>query len=99
MKLQMHSIRFDADQKLLDFIQKKVDKLEKFYDRVIDGEVYLKLENDDINGNKIVEIKLNSPGNQFFVKEQARTFEAGTDIAVEALKRQIKKHKEKIYAH
>ena len=99
MKLQMHSIHFDADVKLLDFIQKKVDKLETFYDRIIDGEVFLRVEKDDNNENKVVEIKLNGPKNQFFSKERAKSFEAGTDAAVEALRRQLKKHKEKIMAH
>lgn len=98
MKLQMHSIRFDADQKLLDFIQKKADKLETFYDRIIDGEVFLRLEKDNSQENKIVEIKINLPGNQLFAKEKSRTFEAATDLAIEALRRQIKKHKEKLVA-
>ena len=44
MKLQMHSIHFDADQKLIDFIQKKADKLDTFYDRIIDGEVFMRLK-------------------------------------------------------
>ncbi|MEP1095301.1 MAG: ribosome-associated translation inhibitor RaiA [Cyclobacteriaceae bacterium] len=99
MKLQMHSIHFDADHKLLDFIQRKVDKLETYYDRVIDGEVFLRVENDGNRENKIVEIKLNSPGNQFFAKEQSKSFEAGVDDAVEGLRRQLKKHKEKLLAH
>lgn len=99
MKLQMHSIHFDADSTLLDFIQRKVDKLETYYDRVIDGEVFLRVENDGQQENKMVEIKLNSPGNQFFAKEHSKSFEAGTDAAVEALRRQLKKHKEKLHAH
>lgn len=99
MKLQMHSIHFDADHKLLDFIQRKVDKLETYYDRIIDGEVFLRVEKDENHENKVVEIKLNSPGNQFFAKEQSKSFEAGTDAAVEGLRRQLKKHKEKLIAH
>lgn len=99
MKLQMHSIHFDADQKLLTFIQSKLDKLETYFDRIIDGEVFLRLESDDSGENKIVEIKLNSPGQQFFSKEKARSFEAATDQAVEGLRRQVKKHKEKLTAH
>lgn len=95
MKLQMHSIKFDADQKLIDFIQKRVDKLETFYDRIVDGEVFLRLEKDDSRENKIVEIKLNIPGDQLFAKNKSRSFEAATDDAVEALRRQIKKVKEK----
>jgi len=98
MKLQMHSIHFDADPKLLDFIQKKVDKLETFYDRMVDGEVFLRVNNDGID-NKTIEIKLNMPGNQIFAKEDAKTFEVATDMATEALRRQIRKYKDKVTAH
>lgn len=90
----MHSIHFDADIKLLDFIQKKTDKLNTFYDRIIDGEVFMRLEKNDVE-NKVVEIKLNIPGSQLFAKEQSKSFEAATDLAVEALRRQLKKFKEK----
>lgn len=96
MKLQMHAVHFDADPRLVDFIQKKASKLETFYDRIIDGEVFLKQENGGATDNKVVEIRLNIPGNQLFVKEQAESFEAATDSAVSALKKQIKKHKEKL---
>jgi putative sigma-54 modulation protein len=96
MKLQMHSIHFDADAKLLEFIQRKADKLETFYDRITSGEVFLKLNKDSENHeNKVVEIKVNIPGGQLFAKEKGVTFEAATDVAVEALKAQIKKYKEK----
>ena len=95
----MHSIHFDADQKLVDFIQKKVDKLETFYDRIIDGEVILKVEKEDSRDNKIVEIKLNLPGSQLFAKDNSKSFEAGVDTAVEALRRQLKKKKEKMATH
>jgi putative sigma-54 modulation protein len=94
MKLQVHSIHFDADSKLVDFIQKKVDKLETFYDRVVDGEVFLRLNNEGVD-NKTVEIKVRVPGTQLFAKEHARSFEAATDLATEALRNQIRKFKEK----
>jgi len=96
MKLQMHSIHFDADRKLIDFIQRKADKLDTFYDQIIDGEVFMRLDNNERNENKIVEIKMNVPGKQFFAKNQADSFEAATDEAVEGLRRQIKKYKEKV---
>ena len=99
MKLQMHSIRFDADQKLIDFVQKKADKLDRFFERIIDGEVFMRLDKDNNMENKIIEIKLNIPKNQLFAKERGKTFEAATDQAVEALKKQILKHKEKIMSH
>ena len=98
MKLQMHSIHFDADQKLLDFIQKRADKLETYYDRIVGGEVFLRLENSDNKDNKVVEIKLGIPGATLFAKEQKNSFESAADSAVESLRRQIKKHKEKLYA-
>lgn len=98
MKLQIHSIHFDADQKLIDFIQKKADKLETFYDRIVDGEVFLRLNNAGIE-NKTVEIKINIPGSQLFAKEEAKSFEEATDLATEALRRQLRKIKLKQMAH
>jgi putative sigma-54 modulation protein len=95
MKLKVQSIHFDADRKLVDFIQRKVDKLETFFDRMVDGEVFLRLNNEGVE-NKTVEIKLNLPGNQLFATEKARSFEAATDQATEALKNQLKKFKAKV---
>ena len=99
MKLQIHSIHFDADQKLIDYIEKKTNKLHTFYDRITDGEVFLRLEKGESAENKIVEIKLNVPGGEVFVREKSRTFEAATDTGVDALEKQLKKHKEKALAH
>ena len=99
MKLQMHSIHFDADQKLVNFIQKKTDKLETFYDRIIDGEVFMRLDKGEARDNKVIEIKVNIPGSQLFAKEQSSSFEAAADEAVEALRRQLRKHKTKRSSH
>lgn len=100
MILRIHSVHFDADQKLLDYVQKKVDKLETFYDRIIDGEVIMRLEKSQLNkkeifGNKSVELKVNIPGQQLFMKESSNTFEAATDQVLERMSRQLKKRKEK----
>ncbi|MCU0341097.1 MAG: HPF/RaiA family ribosome-associated protein [Spirosomaceae bacterium] len=97
MRLQMHSIHFDADAKLLGFIQKKLEKLETFYDRITGGEVYLRLdksENSKVQ-NKVLEIKIKVPNAELFVKEKGKTFEEATDVALDALKIQIKKYKAK----
>ncbi|MGB4776164.1 MAG: ribosome-associated translation inhibitor RaiA [Daejeonella sp.] len=99
MKIRVQSIHFTADAKLLDFIQKKADKLDQFFDQIIGGEIYLKLENTEDVANKITEIKLIIPGNDLFAKEQCKTFEEATDKAVESLRRQIEKHKEKGRSH
>lgn len=95
MKLQMSALKFDADIKLLDFIQKKANKLDLFHDRIIDGEVYLRLNKDKEKRNKVVEMKLNVPGHTLFAKQHAPSFEEATDSAVEALRRQLKKVKAK----
>ena len=95
MKITVQSIRFTADKKLLSFIQKKADKLDTFYDHIINGEVYLKLENVEDEQNKITEIKLMLPGTQLFAKCQCKSFEEATDQAIESLRKQIEKHKQK----
>jgi putative sigma-54 modulation protein len=99
MKLQVHSIHFDADKKLLAFIQQKLNKLDQFYDRITAGEVFLRLNKDKDKENKVLEIKINLPGTSLFVKQQGRTFEEATDIAIDALKIQLKKFKDKIQEH
>lgn len=97
MKLQVHSIHFDADKKLLDFIQAKLNKLDQFYDRITGGEVFLRLSKGDSSKvhNKVIEIKLNVPGSSMFVKEEGSSFEEVTDLALDAMKAQLKKFKEK----
>ncbi len=96
MKIKIQSIHFDADSKLLDFVQQKVDKLVHFYQDIMSGEVFLKLDHDSRHENKITEIKIKTPGKVLFAKEQCSTFEEATDNAVDAMRRQIKKHKAKI---
>lgn len=96
MRIKVQSIHFDADQKLLGFIQEKVDKLIHFYEDIIDGEVFLRLDKSSNAENKITEIKINTPGKVLFAKEQCRTFEEATDTAFDALRKQITKHKEKM---
>lgn len=98
MKIRVQSIHFNADKKLLDFIQRKVDKLDQYFDQIISGEVYLKLENVEDEANKISEIKLIVPGMTLFAKEQCKTFEEATDLSIESLRKQITKHKDKTRA-
>lgn len=95
MKITVQSIHFTADKKLLAFIQKKADKLDQIFDQIISAEVYLKLEKTEDEQNKITEIKLILPGNQLFAKEQCKSFEEATDLAIESLRRQVDKHKAK----
>ena len=95
MDLQVHSVHFDADRKLIDFINKKIGKLELYFDHIINGEVFLRLGNPSDRENKVAEIKLSIPCKDLFAKKQCKSFEEGIDLACEALRKQVTKHKEK----
>ena len=95
MGVKVQSIHFDADKKLVSFIEERVQKLNQFFDNIVDTEVFLRIDNADNRENKVAEIKLAIPGKDLFAKKQCKSFEEATDEAVEALRRQIIKHKEK----
>ena len=95
MKVQTKAIHFSADQKLLFLIQKKLQKLEQFFDRILAADVVLKLENSGKIKDKVLEIKLKVPGSIIITKETQKTFEAAIDQALAVLKRQLIKYKEK----
>jgi len=95
MNIQIHSLRFDADQKLIDFVHQKLGKLTQFGEDIVNAEVYLRLDKDQERENKISEIKLDLSGGPLFAKKQSKTFEEATDEAIDALKKQITKHKQK----
>ena len=94
MDIKIHSIHFDADKKLIDFVNKKVGKLDQFYDNIIGAEVFLRYEKDQ-TPNKIAEIKLQIPGSDLFAKKPSETFEEATDLAMDALRKQLTKKKAK----
>ena len=96
MNIKIQSVRFDADQKLLDFIDEKVNKLNQFDDKIIGAEVFLRLDKSENLENKVAEIRINVSGTDLFAKKQSKTFEQSTDIAVEALRKQLLKHKQTI---
>jgi putative sigma-54 modulation protein len=96
MKITINAIKFDADRKLITFVQDKVKKLPKFFDDIIAVEVFLKLEKTQDMDNKTVEIKIEIPGNSLFSRKQSKTFEESTDLAIDTLKLQLIKHKEKM---
>ncbi len=96
MKVFIQSVNFNADASLLKYIETKVGSLSKFHDKIIDAEVFLKVQNTSGKENKISEIKMNIPGNELMVKKETKSFEEGINVCVESLKRQLKKSKEKL---
>jgi putative sigma-54 modulation protein len=97
MNVNVQSIKFDADKKLIEFIEKKISKLEKFFDGIVGADVYLRLDNQPIE-NKKVEIRLKIPGYDVFAEREAKSFEESTDLCIDALKTQLTKAKEKLRA-
>jgi len=95
MKINVQSVNFTADQKLVNFIQGKLNKLESHYDQVIFADIYLKTENTSAKENKISEIMLSIPGEGIICKKKARRFEVGVDECVSSLERQLQKRKKK----
>ena len=96
MNIQIHSLKFDADKKLLDFVTQKLNKLSLVSDDIVSAEVVMKLDHDETRENKITEIKIEYPRGPLFARKQSKTFEEATDLVVAALKRQIVKQKSKL---
>ncbi|HNW90768.1 MAG TPA: ribosome-associated translation inhibitor RaiA [Bacteroidales bacterium] len=96
MKVNITSLHFKTDKKLEGYILEKVEKLSGLFDGLLSSEVTLRLEKNESDKNKVAEIRLFIPGNDLIAKKQSNTFEQATDTAVEALRKQLVKHKEKI---
>jgi putative sigma-54 modulation protein len=93
MDLQVNSVHFDADQELVHFINGKVHKLETYFDNIIAGQVFLRIDKSSNSTDKVAEIKLSIPGKELFAKKQCKSFEEATDLACAALRKQVKRHK------
>ncbi|MCO5260256.1 MAG: ribosome-associated translation inhibitor RaiA [Crocinitomicaceae bacterium] len=94
MDIKVNSVNFTADKKLVSFVNEKVKKLQLFFDNITASEVFLKLDKDQEKENKQAVIKILLPGKELLAKKQCKSFEEAIDLAVEALRKQVKKHKE-----
>lgn len=96
MRVQTRAIHFKADQKLLEFIERKLAKLEQFFSKIIEADVFLQLENNSGKiKEKVTEIRLKVPGNTLIVKNSGKSFEEAFDQAVTVMKRNLKRYKQK----
>lgn len=93
--MQIQSVKFDADKRLVEFVNAKMTKLDRFAERSTGAEVILKLDKDHEKGNKIATITLRMPGEDLVASHQARSFEEAVDEAIDALKHQLDKFKAK----
>lgn len=98
MNITIETVHFDASERLEEFIQQKVGKLDQFSDEIINAEVTLKVDKAESLENKFAEIELDIPGSNLFAKKQSKTFEESIDATCEALRKQLIKRKEKLKA-
>ena len=96
MKVNIQAVNFNIDKKLVNFIEEQVVKLEKYYDKIISADVFLKVEQTSEKENKLVELNIHVPGDSFIVKKTCKTFEEAVDSACESQERLLKKRKEKL---
>ena len=96
MKVNINAVHFKTDQKLEYFIQERVDRLTNYYDGILGSDVHLKIDNNGNPENKIAEIRVMIKGYDLYAKKQCKSFEEATDTAVDALRKQLKKHKDKL---
>lgn len=98
MKISVQSVNFNISKDLVNYIEKKVNNLEKFHDHIIGAEVYLKVQSTSDKENKMVDIKMNLPGVDIVAKKQSKSFEEAVSLGVDSVKRQLVKRKEKLRA-
>jgi putative sigma-54 modulation protein len=99
MNIKIQSVRFNADQKLIDHVSRKVEKLKTYHDKIIQVDVFLKLDNVvHTIKDKIAEIRVSIPRHEFFVKSSSKSFEESFENALLSISNQIKRKKEKLAA-
>ncbi|SKA17313.1 ribosome hibernation-promoting factor, HPF/YfiA family [Sediminibacterium ginsengisoli] len=99
MNVNIQTVHFDADEKLVEYVSRKLAKLQTFHDRILKVDVFLKLDNVvHTIKDKIAEIRVHVPKHDFFVKASSKSFEESFDCAMESIVSQIKRKKEKLAA-
>ncbi|MBQ2394840.1 MAG: ribosome-associated translation inhibitor RaiA [Alistipes sp.] len=93
MNVNIQTVKFDADKRLVEFVEHKLAKMDRFAERSTGADVVLKLDKDFDKGNKVATITLHMPGNDLISEQRAKSFEEAIDLAIDALKRQNEKLK------
>ncbi len=96
MDVKIQTVHFESDEKLLDFVRRKIEKLDTYHDRITKVDVFLKLDNIvHTLKDKVVELRVHVPKKDFFVKASSKSFEESFDNAYLSLINQLKRQKEK----
>ena len=95
MEIMVNAVKFKADEKLVEFIEKKMKKVATFLPQAMKADVTLKVDKDQSEKNKIGEVRVLASGEELFASKQCDTFEEAVDLCLDALKKQIEKLKER----
>lgn len=95
MNINIQAVNFNATERLQEYINKKLNKLYKVHDDMLNVDVYLKVVKPETALNKEVQIKIAVPNIEFFASKICDSFEEAADLSIDALDKQLKKHKEK----
>lgn len=95
MNVKIQSVKFDADMRLIEFIQAKMDKMDRFVENAIGAQVTLRIDKDDELGNKVAIVKIDVAGGDLVAERRCKTFEEAVDLCLDAIRKQIEKYKEK----
>ena len=96
MKVSIQSVNFNISEDLVQFVEKKVNNLEKFHDHILGAELYLKVQSTSDKENKLADLKMKLPGNDVVAKKQSKSFEDAVSQCVDSVRRQLVKRKEKL---
>lgn len=98
MKVSVQSVNFNISRDLVEYIEKKINNLEKFHDHILGAEIFLKVQSTSEKENKTVEVKMSLPGNDIVAKKNSKTFEDAISQAADSIRKQLLKRKEKLKA-
>ena len=96
MEIKVQAIHFDASEKLVDFINRKAERLARRFVNVIEMDFNLRVVKPETAMNKEVVMRVVSPHEEDMVATKvADTFEEAVDLAIEAVDRQLEKKKDR----
>lgn len=96
MEVRIQAIHFDISDRLSAFINKKAERLERRYPAISVVDVTLKVVKPETAMNKEAIVKVNIPSvDEMVATKTADTFEEAIDVCLEAIERQLEKHKDR----
>lgn len=96
MKINLQTVGFTPNEHLVAYVNEKLNKLDTYYDQIIAADVYMKIDNNNSKDNKVLDVRLEVPGDDIVVSKKGQAYEECVDLAADTLKKLIIKRKEKM---